>query len=75
MIVTLIKAYAAECDQFEDGVYSTEASALGLAPGYLPIAIPTDIGNGKPFVLEDANNQVFHYKQPDTFILLKIFND
>lgn len=75
MIVTLIKVLEAECDHFEDGVFSTEASALGLAPGYPPIALPTDIGNRKPFVLEDANNQVFHYKQPDTFILLKIFND
>jgi hypothetical protein len=73
-MITTIKVTEAECDLFSEGVYSTEASALGLCPGYPPVALPTDIGNCKPFVLEDANNQVFHYKQPDTFIWLKIFN-
>jgi hypothetical protein len=74
MIVTLIKVYEATTD-FEDGKYIADASELGLAPGYPPVAIPTDIGNGKPFVLEWANNQRFCYKQPGTFTELNVLND
>jgi hypothetical protein len=74
MIVTLIKVYEATTDK-EQGKYFADASELGLAPGYPPVAIPTDIGNGKPFVLEYASKNRFHYKQPDTFEELYVFND
>ena len=74
MHVTLIKVYEAKTDR-QDGKYFADASELGLAPGYPPVAIPTDIGNEKPFVLECASRNRFHYKQPDTFTELYVFND
>jgi hypothetical protein len=64
-------------DAFETDVHTfvTEASTLGLAPGVWPPFMLTDLGNGKPFVLETCRGDVRIYRQVFGCIFLHVLND
>jgi hypothetical protein len=55
--------------------YVGEASTLGIAPGATPRLIDTDLGNGRPFVFIQADDEVAIYRQDCGSIDLHILND
>lgn len=61
-------------------LYTTEASQLRMAPGYLPGKLDTTLGNGQPFLqvhmeARDGDLLWVDYKQLFGCIDLRVFND
>ena len=52
-----------------------DASELHWPPGQLLREIPTDLGNGLPFKLLNANDDAFTYYQQYSGLTLTIYND
>ena len=56
--------------------FAAEASELGWAPGVpWPMTLPTELGNGQPFVLTRATADGAVYRQSAGCIVLHVFND
>lgn len=55
--------------------FSTEASQLGLSPGYVPRFLETTLGNKQRFILDTADCNEFRYTQAHGCIILVIYND
>lgn len=55
--------------------HTAEASELGLAPGFWPESMTTDLGNKMDFVLEKKAAGYTDYKQIGGCISLRVFND
>jgi hypothetical protein len=58
----------------------TEASSLGLRPGYFPQQFSTNIGNGLNFIFshqEAVGGELIaiHYEQANGCVSLKVLND
>ena len=53
-----------------------DASELGLDPGEWPEQLTTNLGSGRPFVVEEnALPQFVRYKQEFGVLTLTVFND
>lgn len=62
----------------ETGFYTHTAfmSDLGIAPGTdLPRSLPTNLGNGQPFVFTHLEDGAFMYRQALGCLSLVLFND
>jgi hypothetical protein len=60
--------------------WTMEASDLGLPVGRWPTTIPTDLGNGLPFLMQraeraDGDLRWIDYRQCNGCLTLRIFND
>lgn len=55
--------------------FSADASDLGWRPGFWPTKVETTIGNGLPFLLWSATEDVRIYRQANGIIVLRVFND
>jgi hypothetical protein len=55
--------------------FSAEASDLQLPVGKYPQQIPTNMGNGLPFILRSACDDYVIYRQANGCITLRVFND
>lgn len=71
--------YTANAAQVRGQEYSADASDLGLPPGYFPASMSTDLGDGTPFVYNNAVKLddiiSVAYVQPSTGTRLIVFND
>lgn len=65
----------ADVTQHDEKQFCTDASTLGLAPGEWPSQLPTDLGNGNPFLIAYHNADVVHYLQKMGTLRLAVFND
>jgi hypothetical protein len=67
---------ASDFDEFENGRLSTEASALGLAPGQWPESFAVkNLGNGRPFLVTYQGDGGADYLQEFGSLRITIFND
>lgn len=55
--------------------FTAEASTLNLPPGNWPRTIKTDLGNGRPFLIEGVLQTGAIYKQELGCIRLTVWND
>lgn len=53
----------------------TEASTLGLKPGYWPTYLQTELGNKSPFRLISVDVECGNYRQDNGILDLVVFND
>jgi hypothetical protein len=66
--------------EFDTHKYIADASDLGWSPGEWPEWVPTDIGNGKPFLAfsweyRDGDVEWVTYRQALGCISLNVHND
>lgn len=69
---------SANATMMDHDFYVTDASDVGIKNW--PRSIQTDLGNGRPFefssfVVHDNENVAANYSQPDSSLLLQVFND
>lgn len=64
-------------DVVEDAVgeFTADASELGLPPGQWPRTLPTNMGNGLPFVIRKFAPGGTVYEQSLGCLTLRVFND
>lgn len=62
-------------DQHEPFIFVTERSALRWAPGFVPRALETDLGNGLQLFLSRRNGDTLYYRQDLGCITLVVYND
>ena len=60
--------------EYQHHAFTAEASTLGLKPGEVPEQIPTDLGNGQPFLLIHVRQEML-YRQAMGSLQLIVIND
>jgi hypothetical protein len=55
--------------------FYADASDLGWPPGHWPNSVPTDMGNGQPFLLWSRIADYALYRQGNGVLVLRVWND
>lgn len=64
----------ADYTEVETHLLVTEASSLELRPGFLPLRIETDFGNGRDFLFVGNFEDYAEYRQSEGCLRLRIYN-